>query len=142
MSMYCLFHTRSIAGDLNIDLNISVKNDFTSSIYMNSGCDNCNNNAFFSNLKLESYVILLLFLSMMSLIPFVYKCDIGSLPAALSHIWEAPLVSSTSFLSDYYLSWLENTYSQFCTHCLLRCIVINFNEPIRLYITKHLNQVW
>ena len=43
--MYCLFHTRSIAGDLNIDLNISVKNDFTSSIYMNSGCDNCNNKA-------------------------------------------------------------------------------------------------
>ena len=57
MSMYCLFHTRSIAGDLNIDLNISVKNNSTSSIYMNSGCDNCNNNTFFPNLNYHNFMV-------------------------------------------------------------------------------------
>ena len=55
--MYFLFHTRSIAGDLNIDLNISVKNNSTSSIYMNSGCDNCNNNTFFPNLNYHNFMV-------------------------------------------------------------------------------------
>ena len=41
----------------NIDLKISVKNYFTSSIYMNSGCDNCNNNTFFPNLNYHNFMV-------------------------------------------------------------------------------------